>query len=92
LAELAGEHAVDGVERHAQEHPQRDQGEQPEIAGEGGDQQAEQDGNGGGGEGHLVGGDAARVQALHQRAQQVLEAGLELVDGGHGGFRCRSRP
>ena len=44
----------------------------------------EQHGHRGGGEGHLVGGDAPRIQALHTGAQQILEAGLELVDGRHG--------
>ena len=37
LAELAGEHAVHGVQRHAQQHPQGNQGEQPGVLGKSAD-------------------------------------------------------
>lgn len=84
LAELTGEHAVDRIGRHAQEHPQRDQGKQPDMLGQGGDQRTQEHGNDGGGKSHLIGGGAARREALHQGAQQVLEVRLELVNGGHG--------
>ena len=84
LAKFTREHAVDGVEGHAQDHPQRDQRKQPEVLSEAGDQQADQQGNHAGQDGDLVGGGAVVVEALHEGAQQVLKTRLELIDRNHG--------
>ncbi|MNT52632.1 hypothetical protein D3C72_1896650 [compost metagenome] len=84
LAELTGEHAVNGVECHTQQHPHWHQREQPSDMRKPGQQQAKQHGNHGGAQGHLVGGHAALVKTLDRRAQQRLEAGFELVDRRHG--------
>ena len=85
LAELPGQHAVDGVQRHAQDHPQGDQGEQPQVAGETGDHHAHQHRDQPGQHGDLVGGGAVVVKTLYQRPQQVLKARFELINREHGG-------
>lgn len=90
LAELPGQHAVDGVQCHAQQHPHRYQDEQPGDVGQGGQQQAQQDRHHGGGDGNLVSGDTAVVKALDCWAQQGLEARFELVDRCHWKILFRS--
>ncbi|MNV95573.1 hypothetical protein D3C71_1904770 [compost metagenome] len=83
LAELAGEHAVHRVERHAQQHPQRDQGEQPGVSMQGRQEDAEQQRNRGRRQGHLIGAHASVMEVLYAGAQQVLEVWFELIDGQH---------
>ena len=83
LAELPGQHAVDRIQRHAQQHPDRYQDEQPGAVRQGGQQHAHQERYHGSGDSDLVGGDASVVKALHGRAQQGLEAWFQLVDRGH---------
>ncbi len=78
----SGEHAVHGVEGHAEE---QDDGEQEEGAaavllqdeGAGGERKQER------GDGDLVGGDASAGERVDDRAEEVLETGFEVVDGGH---------
>ena len=85
LAELAREHAVDGVEGHAQEHPGGEQQEEGGACRIEGEQGTERDGTEQRGGGDDVCRDAAACESCHQRAQQGLEGGLELVEGeGHG--------
>src|SRR3990167_5365736 len=72
------------IQRHAQNHPQRDQGEQPGVLRQGQQQGAEQHGNHGGEQGDLIGRHAFVVEAFYPRAQEVLKRRLELVNGEHG--------
>ena len=84
LAVFAGQHAVDGVEAHAQQHPDGQQQEEPREAGAPcAEDDAHQQGEAASQQGDLVGGGAATCQSLNTRPQQALEAGFELVDGDH---------
>ena len=81
---FAGEQAVDGVEGHAHEEEGGQHEERPVCGGEKGDTGADGDGEERGGDGDLVGGDAGGEERAGERAQEVLEPRLEVVDGGHG--------
>ena len=84
LAVFAGQHAVNGVEAHAQQHPDRQKQEEPRVAGTPEtEDDAHQQGEAASQQGDLVGGGAAMGQSLNTRPQQALEAGFELVDGDH---------
>ena len=84
LAVFAGQHAVDGVEAHAQQHPDGQQQEEPRVAGAPDtESDAHQQREAASQQGDLVGGGAAMGQGLNTRPQQALEAGFELVDGDH---------
>ena len=85
LPELAREHSVHRVQRHAQEKPQRQEQEQRRVGGKAREGDTQRDGNGAGEDCHLIGGRAARMEATHQRPQQVLEFGFKGVDA-HGGL------
>ncbi|MPN13732.1 hypothetical protein SDC9_161056 [bioreactor metagenome] len=84
LAEFAGQHAVQRIERHAQEHPGRQQqeelrcarAEQVENAAEQQRQQHRRHGDG-------VGGDAEFRQTDGEGTQEILEGGFELVNRDH---------
>ena len=81
---FAGQHAIDGVETHAQQHPDGQQQEESWVAGAPDtEDDAHQQGEAAGQQGDLIGGGAATGQGLNTRPQQALEAGFELVDGDH---------
>jgi len=82
--EFPGRHPVEGVERHPreqrcgqQEEPERLLRLEQEDAGK--ERAAER------GQRYPVGPDARRRQPSHDRTEKRLEAGLEIVDRGHGG-------
>ena len=84
LVVLAGQHAVNGVQPHAQQHPDGQQQEEPRVAGGPcAEDDAHQQGEAAGQQGDLIGGGAATGQGLNAWPQQALEAGFELVDGDH---------
>lgn len=81
---LTGQHAVDGVEAHAQQHPDGQQQEEPRVAGAPDtESDAHQQREAASQQGDLVGGGAPTGQGLNTWPQQALEAGFELVDGDH---------
>lgn len=84
LTVLASEHAVDGIERHADEKKGGDDEERPAGEGLPGDAGAGGDGEERGENGDLVGGDAGVEEGARERAEEVLEGGLDVVDRGHG--------
>jgi hypothetical protein len=83
---LAGEHAVDGVERHADKEDHRDEEERQgrarpnEEERTGGEREEE------GGNGDLVRGRATAGQVACERSQPCLEGRFQVVDAGHLAF------
>ena len=69
---LAGQHAVDGVEGHAQEHPDRNEREERRL-GPGEEKRADPDGNDGRHQRHLIGREPHAGQPPYQWTKQALE-------------------
>jgi len=80
---LARQHAVDRVQRHAQEQDDRiDEKDQPHARLERDESRGDQTEDGRS-DRHLIGGDAAGRKPRHQGPQQGLEARLQIIDGRH---------
>src|SRR6185295_5534130 len=84
LAVLAGEHAVDRVERHAGEERGGQEQEEPSRSRPPSDRRADREREDDGRDRDLVRGDSDPCESTAERAEQALERGLEIVDARHG--------
>jgi hypothetical protein len=84
LAKLARQHAIDGVERHPCQQPQRQQQEHRPLLDEAADEQADCERSRRGCDGDLVGGYPGRREPADEWPQCRLEARLQGVNRRHG--------
>ena len=85
LTELARQHPIHRVQRHADKQPHGQQPKQSRNLRTERQQQPDRDRHCAGRQCNLIGGYTAVIKRAHQRAQQVLEFGFEGVNTHDGG-------